>query len=181
MTATGKPDDDHAVERPEPGQPAQAPPPPQWLDDRQPSATPLLPGDDTDQDDPEATASDTDRPAVGAPEDDDEAEMVDRTVSDRTVSDFDLDESSRTVVVPGRSPAASTDDLRTEESQEDAAGERREEMGQPAPPPPPMATSTDIPAPPPFPYGQEVSGAAQAQPPAPPPFPYGQEIPDATR
>ncbi|HEY8478894.1 MAG TPA: hypothetical protein VIL71_03590, partial [Spirillospora sp.] len=45
MTATGKPDDDHEVGRPEPGEPA----PSSWLEDDQPSAIPLLPGDDTGQ------------------------------------------------------------------------------------------------------------------------------------
>ncbi|MEU8798993.1 hypothetical protein [Spirillospora sp. NPDC048819] len=193
MTATGKPDDDHEVERPEPGQPTQAPPPPQWLDEQGSPAPPLLPGDDPGQDGPEGAVSDTGAPEggasdAGAPENetpepdasegDAESEMVDRTISDRTVSDLNFDESTHTVVIPGRTGTASTHG-----SQRDAAGEPQRETGQPAPPPPPMPTSTDIPAPPPFPYMQEMPDAtqAQAQAPAPPPFPYGQEIPDATR
>ncbi|TDC81670.1 sialidase family protein [Actinomadura sp. 7K507] len=203
MTATGKPDDDHDVERPEPGQPAPAPPPPQWLDDQQPSATPLLPEDDPEPDDPEFADDfeDTDDPEddgapesnvpVDDPEDDAEAEPADRTISDRTISDLNIadlgiDESSRTVILPRRQAAADTGD-----SRQDAGEGQQRESGQPVPPPPatstdiPMSadipTSTDIPAPPPFPYTQEAPGEAEAQHPAPPPFPYGQEMPDVTR
>ncbi|GAA0568047.1 sialidase family protein [Actinomadura livida] len=162
MTATGKPDDDHAVERPEPGQPAPAPPPPQWLSEQPSSPASLLPGDDPEEDGPgeAGTGSGQSTAAQEAPEesssqgaatDDSETQMVDRTISDRTMADSG-EEPSHTVVVP-------------------------------------MATSTDIPAPPPFPYTPEAPEAASAQapaqppaqPPAPPPFPYGQEIPDATR
>ncbi|MFD0540061.1 hypothetical protein ACFQY7_46055 [Actinomadura luteofluorescens] len=49
MTPTGKPDDDHEGERPEPG---QTPPPPRWMDDQGSSGPLLLPADDP-EDDPE--------------------------------------------------------------------------------------------------------------------------------
>ncbi|XRQ10862.1 hypothetical protein ACN3XK_08190 [Actinomadura welshii] len=178
------------VERPEPGQPTPAPPPPQWLDDKQPQATPLLPGEDADQDEPEDPASETGAAETGAaetgaPEGDAEAEAAGGTVGDRTVTDFSLDESSHTVVMPSRAAAAGTagsqqDDSQQDDSQKDAGEEARQDVGQPAPPSP-MATSTDIPAPPPFPYTQQGPDDAQAQPPAPPPLPYGRESADVTR
>lgn len=218
MTATGKPEDDHEVERPEPGQPAQPPPPPQWLDDQRSPVTPLLPGDDTDQAGPGQAEGgrvqggrDEAASEAGVPEGGPEAAAADETVSDRTVSDLGADGSSHTVVIPARPGGASTGepqgDDRADEPQESTSQEPAsqqgvaQEPGQAAAPPGAMATSTDIPAPPPFPYAQQVPGAPpaqppaaqppppqppqaqppQAQPPAPPPFPYAQEMPDATR
>ncbi|URM96324.1 hypothetical protein LUW76_19420 [Actinomadura madurae] len=79
MTATGKPDDEHVGERPEPGQPAQTPPPPRWLDDQGAPSEPLLPEDDPEDeveddlvDDPEDDPEEDDlpeEPADDAPED----------------------------------------------------------------------------------------------------------------
>ncbi|TDD32540.1 hypothetical protein E1287_22415 [Actinomadura sp. KC06] len=165
MTPTGKPDDEHEVERPDPGQPAQAPPPPQWLNDQQSAAAPLLPEYGAEEAEPEREAA-----SAGAPE-------------AAPGSDSGMDEAMHTVVLGGHTPAPSTGP-----SDEDTSGGNASQPPTPAPPagrPPaagiPPATSTDIPAPPPFPFEQEMPDATRVQSPAPPPFPYAQEIPDATR
>ncbi|MEV5824913.1 hypothetical protein AB0L25_04995 [Spirillospora sp. NPDC052242] len=75
MTATGTPDDDHQGGRPEAGQPGEAPPPPQWLNDgEQPSgAEPLLP-------------EPAPLPPFGTPLPEEPEEDTNRTVSDLDLS-----------------------------------------------------------------------------------------------
>ncbi|MFI0410748.1 hypothetical protein [Actinomadura sp. 3N508] len=168
MTPTGKPDDDHEVEGPEPAQ--APPPPPQWLNEGPSSAAQLLPDYGADEAEPEAEAAST-----GAPEAEDPG-------SDAGPGPG-LNEAMHTVVIGGHSPSGESP------PNEDAPdGDAAQPPPPPAPPagqsPPaniPPATSTDIPAPPPFPFAQEMPDATQVQSPAPPPFPYAQEIPDATR
>ncbi|WP_433229379.1 hypothetical protein [Actinomadura formosensis] len=163
MTPTGKPDDDHEGERPEPGRPDQGPPPPQWLNDGQaPGPVALLP-----EDAPEPGGSGGDRPEDES-EDDAEAEMADRTRMERTVVVPQPEGSPRTVVI-AREPSAE------EETDSPAATGPAAPAAQPAPP----ATSTDMPAPPPFPYAQQIPDTPLPR--APEPFPYAQQIPDAAR
>ncbi|MFI0481868.1 hypothetical protein [Actinomadura sp. 9N215] len=189
MTATGTPDDDHEVERPEPGQPAQAPPPPpQWLDDQRAASAPLL---------PEYGAEEEDEPGREAAS----SGASEGGASEGGAFDSGVNEAMHTVVLGGHTVPPSTSP-----SQEDASeGDVTRQIspgGRPAPANVPPRTSTDIPAPPPFPYGQQIPGtqeppeppapretpepqglpdATQVETPAPPPFPYAQEMPDATR
>ncbi|WUH98115.1 hypothetical protein OHR68_32125 [Spirillospora sp. NBC_00431] len=191
MTPTGKPDDDHEMERPEPGQPAQVPPPPQWLNEQPSSSAQLLPeyGDEAPEPEPEVEPEEQEAASGGAPEEQDPG-------SD---SDSGQHEGMRTVILGGRTPAPSKDEDPSDEDASGAEVTRQVPVGGPAPLSAPPATSTDIPAPPPFPYAQEVPDepepprppetpepqglpdATQVDTPAPPPFPYAQEIPDATR
>ncbi|MFA1537718.1 hypothetical protein [Actinomadura monticuli] len=131
MTPTGKPDDGHEAERPDPGQPAQLPPPPpRWLDDQGAPAGPLLPGDD----EPvrgrpaEPPAAEAEAPADDAGE---------AEVADRTMLEFRFEQDGGAQAAP-QAPA-------------------------------------EIPAPPPFPFAQEMPDATQVQPapqaPAQPPAP----------
>ncbi|TMQ93268.1 hypothetical protein ETD83_25855 [Actinomadura soli] len=166
MTPTGKPDDDHDVERPDPGQPAQAPPPPQWLNEQPGSAAQLLPEYDGEEAEPESDAGSSEA-----------------SEGESSGSGSGMNEAMHTVVLGGRSPAPGTGP-----SDEGTPGADAAQPPSPAPPvgqPPstgvPPATSTDIPAPPPFPFAQEMPDATQVQAAAPPPFPYAQEMPDATR
>ncbi|MFF4239391.1 hypothetical protein ACFYYL_26260 [Actinomadura geliboluensis] len=188
MTPTGNPDDDHEAERPDPGQPAQVPPPPRWLDGQGGPSGPLLPGDGGP-----AKALPPEPPAEAAPPAEtappaeaeaeppaaEEAQAPEAGVADRTVLEFRFEQENEAKPAPA------------------------------APVAPTPATSTDIPGPPPFPYAQQPPAppapvpaprppAAQppavqpppAQPPAvqPPPsqsppahepFPFAQEIPSA--
>ncbi|MCQ0008447.1 hypothetical protein [Actinomadura madurae] len=200
MTATGKPDDEHVGERPEPGQPAQTPPPPRWLDDQGAPSEPLLPEDDPEDeveddlvDDPEDDPEEDDlpeEPADDAPEDvearspeappedpsDDSEDDADALPADRTVMDFKLNETLQTVILPKGRKAAAETETGSETDAENAAS-----PAVPAPAAEAPATSTDIPAPPPFPYGEEMADVTRVEPLAPPPFPYGQDMPDVTR
>ncbi|TDB84766.1 hypothetical protein E1264_23460, partial [Actinomadura sp. KC216] len=96
MTPTGKPDDDHEVERPEPGQPAEAPPPPQWLNEGPGSAAQLLPDYGADEAEPEAAST-------GAPE----GEASGSSSGSDSDSDSGLNEAMHTVVIGGHSPSGS--------------------------------------------------------------------------
>ncbi|RKS71134.1 hypothetical protein BZB76_5620 [Actinomadura pelletieri DSM 43383] len=179
MTPTGKPDDDHEVERPEPGQPAQ-PPPPQWLDDQQGPTGPLLPEFDDDEDEPERAAASTGGSEGGVPEGESPADEA----SD---SGSEPDETRHTVVMESRPAAPSAGGSNEETPDEDAAQPpatapaTAPAAGRPPSAVAPPATSTDIPAPPPFPYAEEMSDATRVEQPTPPPLPSTQPSLDATR
>ncbi|MEU5991334.1 hypothetical protein ABZ806_20390 [Spirillospora sp. NPDC047418] len=156
MTPTGKPDDDHEAERPDPGEPAQVPPPPRWLDDQGGPSGPLLPTDGPGRQLPAGPpAAEPPAPEAAAADDsgddDAEAELADRTMLEFR---FERDDagSAAEAQAPG-GPAASA--------------------AVPAPPPFPyaqeMPDATQV---------QRHPAPAPAQPPAPqppmPPPPMGQ-------
>ncbi|SNT27096.1 hypothetical protein SAMN05443665_1021111 [Actinomadura meyerae] len=154
MTPTGKPDDEHEAERPDPGQPAQAPPPPRWLDGQDAPSGPLLPGGGPAQAlPPEPPAQPPAQPPAeppaepeaeaGPPPAGEGAGAVGPGVADRTVLEFRFEQDDEAKPAPA-APSA------------------------PAPAP---ATSTDIPGPPPFPYAQQPPAPPAPMPPAPVPAP----------
>ncbi|WP_339156499.1 hypothetical protein [Actinomadura luteofluorescens] len=170
MTPTGKPDDDHEGERPEPG---QAPPPPRWMDDQGSSGPLLLPADDPEddpEDDLEEDPEGDDFPE-DSPEDDPEGDMADRTVVDPNVN--------QTMILPKRQKPAAD---RSAKSAAEGGGAGTE-AGSPALPAPVAdapATSTDIPAQP-SPYGRESTDVTRTEIPLPPPSSYEEDMADVTR
>ncbi|MGI5204622.1 hypothetical protein ACQEU6_23940 [Spirillospora sp. CA-108201] len=170
MTPTGKPDDDHEGERPEPGRPAQTPPPSHWLDDQDTSSGPLLPADDPEddlEDDPEDDPDGSEDFPEDSPEDDPEGEMADRTVMDPNFN--------QTMILPKRQkPAESA-------GERGGAGEEAASPVLPAPVAEAPATSTDVPAPQPFLYEQDEADVTRTEIPLPPRFSYEQDEADVTR
>ncbi|MEU9870389.1 hypothetical protein AB0C87_21340 [Actinomadura sp. NPDC048021] len=174
MTPTGKPDDDHEGERPEPGQPEQTPPPSHWLDDQDTSSGPLLPADDP-EDDPEDDSDEADAPEdypEDSPEDDPEADMADRTVMDPKFN--------QTLILPKRQKPAAD---RPAETAGEPGGDGEEAASPvlPAPVADAPAASTDVRPPQPSPYGQEMADVTRTEIPLPPPSSYEEDMADVTR
>ncbi|MEU4820413.1 hypothetical protein AB0H37_00940 [Actinomadura sp. NPDC023710] len=178
MTPTGMPDDDHEGERPEPGQPAQTPPPSGWLDDQDASSGPLLPVDDPEddlEDDPDDDPDDGDAPEdfpEDSPEDDPDADMADRTVMDPNIN--------QTMILPKRQKPAAD---RPAETAGEGGGASEEAASPvlPAPVADAPATSTRAPAPQPSPYGQDMADVTRTEIPLPPPASYEEDMADVTR
>ncbi|MBB6399567.1 hypothetical protein BKA00_006481 [Actinomadura coerulea] len=175
MTPTGKPGDDHEGERPEPGRPTQTPPPSHWLDDQDSSSGPLLPADDPEDDLEDDAEDEGDAPEdfpEDTPEDDPDADMADRTVMDPNFN--------QTMVLPKRQKSAAG---RPAETAGEGGGDGREAASPvlPAPVAEAPAASTDAPAPPSFPYGQDKAEVTRTEIPLPPPSSYEEDMADVTR
>ncbi|WP_433466559.1 hypothetical protein [Spirillospora sp. CA-128828] len=197
MTATGKPDDDHEGERPEPGQTAENPPPQRWLEEDQDSwSGALLPEDDPEDDpeeedvsadapedypesdDPESDDLEADAPEDDVPVDDVPVDDAEGDLAERTVMDHALEETSHTMILPrARKPATGGQAEDAEKTVIDEEGAAPSAL--PAPVVDAPATSTDIPVPPAF-FGQDPE-MTRVEFPVPPPSSYRPEDPEVTR